>query len=190
MNILVSPYRNGSFYFRSDSTMIRALTDFYIPDYIDSISAVPILCIRSERSGKSVAAKFADRYLGPFTCGLIIKPCLHEEAVLPEDRVFVKNALDYSTVIPYDLLPADRLEGFISGQRPVRLMVNGIAKASVSATPDKKWLHSRFAGISRYCSLRTGDFLAFELADAVPVQKDSRLTMTFGVEGNISIVIH
>ena len=164
--------------------MIRALTDFYIPDYIDSISAVPILCIRSERSGKSVAAKFADRYLGPFTCGL------NEEAVLPEDRVFVKNALDYSTVIPYDLLPADRLEGFISGQRPVRIMVNGITKVSVSSTPDKDGLYRRFAEISRYCSLRTGDFLAFELSDAVPVQKDSRLILAFGVERDISIIIH
>ena len=40
MNILVSPYGEGSFYFRSDSTLIRALTDFYMPDYIEGISAV------------------------------------------------------------------------------------------------------------------------------------------------------
>ena len=190
MNILVSPYRNGSFYFRSDSTMIRALTDFYIPDYIDSISAVPVLCIRSERSGKSVPARFADRYLGPFTCGLLIKAALNKDAVSPEDLIFVENSLDYSTVIPYDLLPADRLSGFISEQRPLTIKINGHPAVSVSNTPGKDELSRRFAEISRYCSLRTGDFLAFELADAIPVPKDSRLTCTFGVEGNISIIVH
>ena len=41
MNILISPLSEGSFYFRSDSTLIRALTDFYIPDYVSEVAAAP-----------------------------------------------------------------------------------------------------------------------------------------------------
>lgn len=53
MNILVSPLAGGTFSFRSDSTLIRAMTDFYIPDYVESISAVPAMFFRSERSRES-----------------------------------------------------------------------------------------------------------------------------------------
>ena len=190
MNILVSPYRNGSFYFRSDSTMIRALTDFYIPDYIDSISAVPVLCIRSERSGKSVPARFADRYLGPFTCGLLIKAELNKDTVSPEDLIFVENALDYSTVIPYDLLPYGHLNGFMSAGRPLSVKVNGLEKISVTSIPDMDSLSRRFETICGYCSLRTGDFITFELSEAVPVPRGSKVTVTFGTEGRISVIIH
>lgn len=146
--------------------------------------------MRSERSGKSVPARFADRYLGPFTCGLIIKACIKADVTQPEDRIFIENALDYSTVIPYDLLPKDRLNGFISGARPFELRLNGIPKVTVAAVPGAEELSRRFEAVSRYCSLRTGDFLAFELGDPVPVPKDCRITATFGVEGKISIIVH
>ena len=190
MNILVSPYRNGGFYFRSDSTLIRNLTDFYAPDYIKSIAAVPVLCFRSERSGKSVPAQFAGRYLGPFTCGLVIKASTNNDTVPEEDRIFAENALDYSTIIPYDLIPSDRLDGFISEARSLTVQINGTVRASITAVPGRDELSRKFAVISRYCSLRTGDFLAFELADAVPVPKDSRLILSFGVEGRINTIIH
>lgn len=189
MNILVSPYAEGSFYFRSDSTLIRMLTDFYIPDFIGSISAVPALFIRSCRSGKAVRPEFAYRYFGPFSCGLLLKVTADTESVSGADRIFVMNALDYTTVVPYDLLPIEKLHGYISGQTPFTVKVNGIARTQITACPDTGTLSDRFAGISRYCSVRTGDFLAFELADPVPVGKDERITAHFGTEGTIGITV-
>lgn len=189
MNILVSPLTGGSFYFRSDSTLIRALTDFYIPDYVESISAVPVICFRSERSGKSVREQFALRYLGPFSCGIVLKAAIREDAVMEKDRIFVQNALDYSTVIPYDLIPHDRLPGSISEARPFVIKVNGIEKCRIERHPGMQELCRRFADISRYCSVRTGDMLAFELAPEIQVGREEHLTASFGTGGSISIIV-
>ncbi|HIZ86470.1 MAG TPA: hypothetical protein IAC04_08260 [Candidatus Coprenecus stercoravium] len=190
MNILVSPYRGGDFYFRSDSTLIRMLSDFYFPDYVDSISAIPMLCMRSGRSGKSVSARFAPRYLGDFSCGLLLKASVNAALTHETDRTFIENALDYSTIIPYDLIPVDRLSGYLTAERPYTLKINGLTKAAISSLPDIQMLSARFEAVSRYCSVRTGDFIAFELSDPIPVSKDSHLTATFGVEGHISVLIH
>lgn len=188
MNILVSPLNGGSFYFRSDSTLIRALTDFYIPDYVTGVEAVPVLCFRSERSGKAVREQFARRYLGPFSCGILIQATVSEE-VQEQDRIFVRNALDYSTVIPYELTPVDRLPESISESRPFILKVNGIEHSRIDRYPGMQELSRRFAAISRYCSVRTGDMIAFELGTAVPVGRDEHLTAHFGSCGNISIIV-
>ncbi len=190
MNILVSPYSRGHFYFRSDSTLIRMLTDFYAPDYVKSVFAVPVLCFRSMRSGKAVPARFAERYLGPFSCGILLRPVLSEGYTEEEDRVFVENALDYTTVIPYSLLPADRLRDFISAKRPFTIKINGITKVEITTVPESENIRTRFEEISRYSSLRTGDFIALELSEPVPVGSDEHLTARFGVEGNISFVVH
>lgn len=189
MNILVSPLTGGSFYFRSDSTLIRALTDFYIPDYVESISAVPVICFRSERSGKSVLEQFARRYLGPFSCGIILKAVLRGDSVKEADRIFVQNALDYSTVIPYDLIPLDRLPDSISASRPFVIKINGLERCRIEQHPGIQELSRRFTDISRYCSVRTGDMLAFELAPEVPVGREEHLTATFGTGGSISIIV-
>ena len=190
MNILVSPYGEGSFYFRSDSTLIRALTDFYMPDYIEGISAVPALCFRSLRSGKAVPARFASRYLGPFSCCLLLKARINPAMVAAADTAYVENALDYSTVIPYDLLPYGHLNGFMSAGRPLSVKINGLEKISVTSIPDMDSLSRRFETICGYCSLRTGDFITFELSEAVPVPRGSKVTVTFGTEGRISVIIH
>ncbi|HIZ87106.1 MAG TPA: hypothetical protein IAC03_02970 [Candidatus Coprenecus pullistercoris] len=190
MNILISPLRNGHFYFRSDSTLIRALTDFYIPDYVDSVSAVPVLCFRSERSGKSVPARFAPRYMGPFTCGIIIKADINTVVTQESDRTFIQNALDYSTVIPYDLIPIEKAATYLSESRPYIIKINGLVKSSVTSLPSAQELYMRFENISRYCSVRTGDFIAFELDDPVELPRNSHLTADFGIEGRISVIIH
>lgn len=189
MNILVSPLAGGSFYFRSDSTLIRALTDFYIPDYVESVSAVPVLCFRSERSGKAVREQFATRYLGPFSCGILLQAVISGDNVMEEDRIFVQNALDYSTVIPYELIPIDRYYGCISPARPFLIKVNGLEMARIEQCPGMEELCRRFSAISRYCSVRTGDIVAFELASAVPVSRNGHLTAQFGTSGNISIIV-
>ena len=188
MNILVSPLTGGSFYFRSDSTLIRAMTDFYIPDYVEDISAIPVLCFRSERSGKSVREQFVPRYLGPFSCGILLKPSLLDN-VTEADRTFVENALDYSTVIPYELIPPDKLHGSISEAKPFVIKANGIERCRIERCPGMQELCRRFTDISRYCSVRTGDMLAYELAQAVRISRGDHLTANFGTGGSISIVI-
>lgn len=189
MNILVSPLTGGSFYFRSDSTLIRSLTDFYIPDYVEGVSAVPILCFRSERSGKAVREQFVPRYLGPFSCGILLQAALSENNVHEADRIFVQNALDYSTVIPYDLIPVDKYSDCISTVKPFVIKVNGMELSRIEQCPGMEELCRRFSAVSRYCSVRTGDMIAFELAPAIPVCRNGHLTAQFGTAGNISIIV-
>ena len=59
MNIIVSPYGKESFYCRPDSTLIRALDEYYIPDQVEKVSAVPVMYIKTLRAGKAIANRFA-----------------------------------------------------------------------------------------------------------------------------------
>ncbi len=187
MNILIRTLDGTAFYVRPDSTMIRALTDYYIPDYVTAVNAVPFFCFRSARSGKAVREQFAHRYIGEFSCGILLK-C---ETASPDSiyRTCMENAMDYTTVIPYDLLPADRIPEYISSKRPLTVAVNGHEKVRIEKGPDMATLSSAIAMITGYCSLRTGDFVGIELSGPVRIEKEQCLTAAFGISGKIRIEI-
>lgn len=187
MNILIRTLDGTAFYVRPDSTMIRALTDYYIPDYVTALSAVPFFCFRSARSGKAVREEFAHRYIGEFSCGILLK-C---ETASPDPiyRTCMENAMDYTTVIPYELLPMDRMPEYISSKRPFTVAVNGHEKIRLEKGPDRASLSSAISMITGYCSLRTGDFVGIEMSEPVPLAKDQCLTASFGVSGHIRIEI-
>ncbi len=177
MNILISALDRKSFYFRSDSTMIRRLDCYYIPDFVESIKVIPVLCFRFDRAGKSIPEKFADRFIGPAAYGVMLRAELKDKSV--PHREFVENNLDYTTIIPYDLIPKDEFYR-LSEEKEFELRINGILQQSISNAPPLSELPDIFAGISRYCSVRTGDFLALELSEGFPIEPDSHLTTFFG----------
>ena len=77
----------------------------------------------------------------------------------------------------------------ISASRPFVIKINGLERCRIEQHPGIQELSRRFADISRYCSVRTGDMLAFELAPEVPVGREEHLTATFGTGGSISIIV-
>ncbi len=167
--------------------MIRKLDCYYIPDYIESVEIVPVLCFRLDRAGKCIPQKFAERFIGPANCGVLIRAKLRDRQI--PHLEFIENALDYSTIIPYDLLPKDAMHSKVSQKQPLELRVNGHLQQQFTALPCASEVESAFSDISTYCAARTGDFLALELSEGFPIAPDSHLVVTIGEEQILDLLV-
>lgn len=166
MNILIAPYNKNNHYFRSDSTLIRTVPEFYIPDFVESISVTPILVFRVDLPGKMIEKRFAHRYLGKFMYGLILTPKM-DKSVPPDFCEYLEQSLDYSTVIPSIMTDKERLETFLSESNPFIMEINGHEKFRCTKNISLEKVYEKFSAMSRFCSVRTGDYIAFELTSPI-----------------------
>ena len=191
MNIIVAPYNKSNYYFRSDSTLIRMVPEFYIPDFVAEIYVTPILVFRVDLPGKVIAKRFANRYLGKFMYGLMLTPVMGKE-VHPDFQEYMVNSLDYSTVIPNIMVPKERLDTFLSEENPFTLEVNGHERFKTTQNIPLEKVYEKFSQISNFSSVRTGDYIAFELSDKIKVEKENHIiarTTTKSEEIKIDITL-
>lgn len=143
MNIIVRTY-GGNIIVRPDTTWSRNNDDYFVPDFVDSISWSPVLCVRISRLGKHIAERFAPRYYDGCGKGILLYP----ENLMDgsEESYACASILDRTSCI---VLP----EGDLS-----------------ALTADEKSLvDSALAQASRLCRVRAGDILAVELAAREPL---------------------
>ena len=188
MNIIISPYDEDTYYFRSDSTFIRAITDYYIPDYVRDMSVTPMLIFRIDRAGKAISEKFAIRYFGPFTYGFLLKFTI-DEKFGGSCRTFMENSMDYSTIAPKQLEDIDKYSSFLNEDHPLLLNINGREIFRMDRNPRPTDLYRKFSIITDFCSVRTGDFLAFELNKPTPVTCGHRLILSSGETNFTDLII-
>ena len=154
MNIIVRTY-GGNIIVRPDTTWSRNNDDYYVPEFVDSISWSPVLCIRISRLGKHIAEKFAPRYYDGAGKGILLYP---ENLIDGSEESFAcASILDRTSCI---VLP----EG----------------DPSELTTGEKALADSTLAQASRLCRVRAGDILAIELAPREPLC--SRADNRFRVE--------
>lgn len=55
-----------SWYFLADSSLTNAGKPFFIPDFAKEFEAIPVIAVRINRLGKSIASKFGGRYYTEF----------------------------------------------------------------------------------------------------------------------------
>lgn len=175
MNIIVAPYLKDSFYCRPDSTLIRALEEYYLPDYVDSVSVSPVMYVKTLRAGKAVANRFAERYIDSYGFGILIHPTLKEGYFSNrQEYPFIENSLDYTSVIPLMSFPHTDIINAPSHKFEVTLNYKSVIEELKFPSIDN--LMNRISNISKYCSLRIGDFITFELSQPYPLNnmiKDS-----------------
>lgn len=184
MNILTVSHDFSLFRFRPDSTLIRAEDSYYIPDYVKGLKFAPVICFRCRRPGKCVEEKFAGRYLDSFGYGLFLYPEL--SGIPSPDRDFISCALDFTSLIPLKFHPMSDY-GAISGisglcptSSPLRAEVNGIVTVESPAHPSYGRIWHTVSEITRYTSIRTGDFISFELAEPMDVAAEDKITLHLG----------
>lgn len=174
MNIIVSPYRKESFYCRPDSTLIRALEEYYIPDQVESLTASPVMYIKTLRAGKAVANRFAERYIDSYGFGILLHPTLKSD-IFPdsEQRPFIENSLDYTSIIPLLSFPEkDLLNAATHTFVVTKDYKNPFEEFQF---PTHSQILEKISTISKYCSLRIGDFITVELAPSIEIEAQSRL---------------
>lgn len=184
MNILIAPYKENNFRFRSDSTLIRSINDYFIPDYVTGIKLIPVMCIKAHRAGKAMEARFVERYIESFTYGIILMPSFINSNI--QNIEFVKNSLDYTSIIPNHSSP---INNYKNSDICFDIYSNGLKLYSDIKTPSIKEVLDKISDFSSYFSIRIGDFILFELAEAINLNKGDHITSFISGEKIIDLNI-
>ncbi len=181
MNIIISPLNNKDFFFRPDSTLIRMIDTYYIPDYVETIEICPIIFLRTLKPGKSIQKRFVHRYINGYSFGVLIKPILKKE-IQDEHSLFIANSLDYTSLIPNTFFGTDEF-----GDKKVKLDIlhknnTQTINNQISELPNIEDLFEKISNISNFCSLRIGDFIGFELGAYTEVKIEDRFSLDINNE--------
>ena len=134
---------DGSWYTRPDITLVRDADRFCLPDDCTGALAFRCLCLRIEKAGKALEARFAPRYFNSWARGILLYGRTGEGTLTPY--------LDRATVVERTFHPTTELD-------PAEL--------------DRMTGH--VVRISRHLSYRIGDFIVFEQAPSVSLERGGR----------------
>ena len=164
MNIIVTPHKSNSFYFRPDNTLQRdCCKDFFIPNGVESLSVTPILYVKVSKAGKAVGKKFASRYYQSFGYGVLIN-CNFISSDNSIMDFYATTSVDNSSIIPMATWNIEALNGEMTN---LSLIINDLDVLSSNDNPISiDEIESQIAIVSQNCSLRIGDLIAFELTPA------------------------
>lgn len=137
MNILVLNYGASVCNFRPDTTLEKFSRDYYVPEGMDRIAFAPVAFAEIVKTGKAVSEKFASRYLGKKSFGLL----LYDGTILDRGDMFSyaeASCLDRSSVLTWPLpdniedftLEAGGKELFKFNGNPLAILEDAAAKAS------------------------------------------------------------
>lgn len=210
MNIIVSLFgSNGTDYcFRPDTTLEKESFDYYIPDGVSELTYSPVLFVRLCRAGKAIGEKFAGRYYDSGGFGVL----LYGESIIGSGAaagLSMASSLDKTSLLPFPLIDKDVLEksGNIFSLSVNEHSVNehSVNERSVNErSVNERSLngngtfacHPDFAGIpeilhriSLRTSLRTGDIVAVELGERLPIHAGEKLCGMLNGENIFSISV-
>lgn len=157
MNIVVRTY-SGSIIVRPDTTWSRNNDDYYVPDFVDSISWSPVLCVKICRLGKHIGEKFAPRYYDGAGKGILLYP---------------ENLMDGSEESYANASILDRTSCIVLPE----------SDPSSMTAEEKSIIDNALASASRFCRVRAGDILAVELSGRKPLCKREDGKFTVSKEG-------
>ncbi|MFA6676596.1 MAG: hypothetical protein WCS34_03275 [Bacteroidales bacterium] len=206
MNLIIAKDINKGFLFRPDSSLVRNQSEYYIPDYIESLSFAPVLCVKVFKPGKAISPKFILRHIDTFNYGVLLYPDLKKDVMNSAsefEKFTVVNSLDYSTIIPLTGFPFFEYSAHRSKYKEVspleqnepikdnffRLFVNGHIKNTILNLPDKEFIFDKISEISKYYSLKIGDFILFELAPKSSINPDQQLIAKIGNDIVINFIV-
>ncbi len=137
MNIIINTYGSRAYFIKPGASLNSGGNDYFCPGEINSITAVPFIWVRAEKSGKCVNEKFAPKYYtkGGYGVRLIVNSLINES---PESW-YIANSLDNSTYL----------------SSPIELKDH----SSEDFSPINKIIEN----ISKYTSFNTGDIIAYDL---------------------------
>ena len=159
MNIIVRTY-NGRIVVRPDTTWKRGNEDFYPPEFVSRITGSPVVFARISKPGRSVASRFATRYYDSIGCGILLYP---ENLIDGSAEGFAcACCLDRTTYLTFPEMDRTCTGGAFVLEVGDREFYNGPAGNAAI-------IEKAIEEASRFCYLRTGDYLAVELASRMPV---------------------
>lgn len=153
MNIIVRTY-NGNIVFRPETTWKRGDDSVYLPEFVDSVEAAPVAFVRICKAGRSVGERFASRYYDAVGYGMLLYPV--ELMNSGAEGFATACCLDHTSFLS---LPC--LDKMSLGAGELRISKG--SDASCYRAPEAAEIEKAIELATRYCYIRTGDFLAVEL---------------------------
>ncbi|MBO4557546.1 MAG: hypothetical protein J5693_02935 [Bacteroidales bacterium] len=178
MNIAVLKASGNGYFFRPDSTLNHAWYDYYCPDGVSALTAVPCIYTKIIKAGKCVSERFATRYFNSFAYG-----CLLSDANLsvPEP---VAGTMDFTSVMDMEMAPLANLP-----ESRFTVELNGQVIFATDKPLNAKMFIDALTQITRLATLRIGDVIAIELEPGVAVHQGDSLTLCYaGASHSIKIL--
>lgn len=153
MNIVVVS-SSSKVFVRPDTTWERDNEDLYVPEFVNAFSWTPVLFAKVSKPGRSVSARFADRYYDSMAYGVLLYP---DDLMDGSCEGFASaSCLDHTSFLPTPLFGKDALgDTFLYTKDGEELFTHGGAGRQI--------IEEAIELASRYCYIRTGDLIAIEL---------------------------
>lgn len=145
MNIITVPYGSKGFYVRPDTSLNRDSNDYFCPEGITELAAAVFIYAKAIKAGKSVSSKFAPRYYTAIGTGIHLAAPQLASDNRPESW-WTAHSLDNSTFLTGDETNASEM--------PAEMVEK---------------INAAFEAASKLVSFRTGDYIAVEIAEPVPI---------------------
>lgn len=164
MNIIVRT-AEGHTVVRPDTTWEKDNEDFYPPEFVNCISASPVLFARISKPGRSVGVRFASRYYDAVNFGVLLYPETPEG--LRGEEYAQACCLDHTSFLPTPLfLPitlGEETNEFVLSRDGNRFFSCNGREATTGM------IEEAIAEATKMVYIRTGDIVAIELADRQPM---------------------
>ncbi|MGN0201433.1 MAG: hypothetical protein ACI399_00825 [Candidatus Cryptobacteroides sp.] len=164
MNIIVRT-AGGHTTVRPDTTWEKDNEDFYPPEFVNAITASPVLFARISKPGRSVGAKFASRYYDAVNFGILLYP--EDPDGLEGESYAQACCLDHTSFLPTPLfLPLTLGEE----DNEFELRNNGLPFYSCTGKDATvQAIEEAIEEATKMVYIRTGDIIAVELAPRKPL---------------------
>lgn len=165
---------SGRVIVRPDTSWERDNEDVFLPDFVDELSWTPVLFARVSKPGRSVAAKFADRYYDGIGYGVLLYP---EDMIDGSPEGFAcASCLDHTSFLPFPIYNKVTL-GREGNVFEVKKDGEGIFSYN---SGNEEMVAKAIEEVTRFCYIRTGDLIAIELSPRVPLcsRKDGQCHIT------------
>lgn len=173
MNIIVRTY-SGKTVTRPDTTWKRGDDASYLPEFVNAVSYAPVIFARISKAGRSVGAKFADRYYDGIGFGVL----LYAENLIdgsPEGFA-TASCLDHSSFLCYPVFSKETL-----GRGNVFKLAKDGKKLFSFNKAEAILLEEAICEATKFCYIRSGDFLVRELAERKPLLEGKEINCS--IEG-------
>ncbi len=162
---------DGTYFIRPDNTLNHNNSDYYCPEGVTSLEAVPCLYTHIDKAGKCVAERFARRYCSKFAFGGLLRDS--SQGALASESA----AMDFTSIMDMDFAPLETLP-----QSSFFVAVDGLERFALQQSLQIDAFTRAICSISARCTLRIGDIVALELGSAGSIAAGSVLSLITGAK--------
>ncbi len=191
-----------NFYLRPDTALLRNNQAFYYPEFTQRLTAQVCCIYRIGRLGRSIAPRFAERYVEAIGTGVLFTAAdVLQECVAKGKPWDMATGFDYSAAVSpeFKTVTGDELQ--VTSENASKLQVN-TSKLHVKSS-DNSQLVTRhpslvtrspspvtvIAYVSRYLTLKIGDYIFVPMEEAREVKRGDKVEASLNGQCGVSIEV-